>query len=148
MWTESYRTNESKLTHFSDNFDLEFPDRRFEPSQGEIRKNLLEKIRKHYFGDSTTISLENYDNFLTMLSDTVFAYGIDKTIRSMESQVNGFKTFYYRYDELQRTFNELATNSLVRSLIRQGVLTQFEIEALTSFLTVYIFAIFYSVKIS
>lgn len=55
----------------------------------------MKQIRHHYFGDAK-IDEKTVPNYIEMLSDINFAYGIDKSAREHASKTTS-DTFFYRF---------------------------------------------------
>lgn len=56
---------------------------------------MASEIRDFYFGEDGVVGNETMEDYMDMLSDVFFVYGIDK-VTKMHAKKSTGKTFYYR----------------------------------------------------
>lgn len=56
---------------------------------------MAREIRNFYFGENSVVDNKTMGEYIDMMSDVFFVYGIDKVTKMHAKKSNG-KTFYYR----------------------------------------------------
>lgn len=68
--------------------------------------SMIKDVRKFYFGDKP-VDANSLQEFVKLLSDVFFIYGIDKSVKAQAKRSTG-KTFYYQWVFLYLPFFSLS----------------------------------------
>lgn len=81
---------------FDENFAVQLPlfDLNYTYTSDEYRE-IMKDVRKQYFGEKA-INRDTLTQFVRLLDDVLFIYGIDKAAKVQANRSTG-KTFYYQY---------------------------------------------------
>lgn len=83
------------LKTFDDRFEIQLPLKELNYSYFSDEYNeMVTDIRKYYFGDKL-INRDTLAQFVKLLTDVFFIYGIDKSAKIQAKRSTG-KTFYYQ----------------------------------------------------
>lgn len=89
--------NPDGLKTFQERFEVQLPliDLNYSYFSKEY-DNMIKDVRKFYFGDKP-VDANSLQEFVKLLSDVFFIYGIDKSVKAQAKRSTG-KTFYYQYE--------------------------------------------------
>lgn len=87
--------NPDGLKTFQDRFQVQLPLPELNYSYySKEYEHMIQDVRKFYFADKP-VDANTLQEFVKLLSDVFFVYGIDKSVKAQAKRSTG-KTFYYQ----------------------------------------------------
>lgn len=89
--------NPIELKPFDEHFEIDLPLVRLNFTfDSDAYKLYKKEIREFYFGNKS-VDANTMPEFLKLLDDTFFIYGIDKTVKAQAKRSSG-RTYYFQWD--------------------------------------------------